>query len=108
MTYFKYMRLLFTQKLSWLLAKLKLAAQAKKVIYTIKSYQKQFGFFFVHKYFKLYDTMVKLILTKGAQILGTEYSDEIEQVQVQYCKDCLGVNKSVNDIIVLGECSRSF
>jgi len=34
--------------------------------------------------------MVKPILTYGAEIYGTEYSDALEQVHIQYLKKFLG------------------
>ena len=50
--------------------------------------------------------MVKPILTYGSEIYGIEFSDILEKVQIECCKYFLGVNKSVNDSIVLGECGR--
>ena len=93
------MGLIYTPKLSWTKAKSKLAAQARKSIYAIKSYQRSFGNFSHTEYFKLFDSMVKPILIYGAEIYGTEVSDILEQVQIQYCKEFLGVNKSVNDCV---------
>ena len=84
----------------------KLAAQARKYIFAIKSYQRNFGYFSYTEYFKLFDSMVKPILTYGSEIYGIEFSDILEKVQIEYCKYFLGVNKSVNDSIVLGECGR--
>jgi len=43
--------LLFTPKLSWSKAKEKLAAQARKSIFAIKSYQR--NLFFIHGIFKI-------------------------------------------------------
>ena len=51
-------------------------------------------------------SMVKPILTYGAEIWGTEYADIIERVHVEFCKQFLGVNNSVNNAVVLGECGR--
>ena len=59
---YKYMGLLFTSKLSWRKAKEKLAAQARKSIFAIISYQRNFGYFSYTEYFKLFDSMVKPIL----------------------------------------------
>ena len=50
--------------------------------------------------------MVKPILTYGAGIWGFEYAEVIEQVQIQFCKQFLGVNNSVNNSVALGECGR--
>jgi hypothetical protein len=46
------------------------------------------------------------MVTNGAEIYGSEISEILEQIQIQYCKDFLGVNYSVNDNVALGECGR--
>ena len=103
---YKYMGLLLTPKLSWSASKYKLASQAKKAISSIKSYQYKFGYFLHNEYFKLFDAMVLPILTFGAELWGYEYSDIIENVQLKFCREFLGVNHSVNNCIVLYECGR--
>ena len=50
--------------------------------------------------------MVKPILLYGGDIWGYEYADEIEKVQIRFCKDFLGVGPSTNDSMVMGECGR--
>ena len=72
----------------------------------IRNFQGTFGSFPLQEYFKLFDAMVKPILTYGAEIWGYEFSDIIEQVQTQFCKDFLGLNRSANDCMSLGECGR--
>jgi hypothetical protein len=103
---YKYMGLLFTPKLSWTKAHNKLSAQAKKSINAIKGFQKEFGYFNIKEQFKLFDSMVKPILTYGAELWGTTYSEEIEKVQIQFCKDFLGLGPHVNNSMALGECGR--
>ena len=100
------MGLLFTPKLSWTAAKTKLAGQARKAIYAIKHFQKSFGRFQHYEMFKLFDVMVVPILTFGAEVWGFDYCETIEQVQIQFCKEYLGVNSSVNNVVALGECGR--
>ena len=103
---YKYMGIVFTPKLSWTPAKEKLAAQARKAIYSINNYRRKFGYFSHNEYFKLVDAIVKPILTYGAEIWGFEHAEVIEQVQIQFCKQFLGVNNSVNNSVALGECGR--
>ena len=103
---YKYMGLLFTPTLSWTQAQHKLAAQAQKAIFTILNYQRSFGQFMADDLFCLFDSMVKPILCYGSSIWGHTYSDEIEKVQVNFCKKYLNVKSSTNDCIVLGECGR--
>ena len=100
--FYKYMGLLLTPKLSWS----KLDAQALKSINCIKHYQKYFGYFNYNEHFKLFDSMVKPILVHGAEIWGYHYSKIVERVQIQYCRTFLGVSKSTNNDVVLGECGR--
>ena len=101
------MGILFTPKLSWTPAKEKLAAQARKAIYSINNYQRKFGYFSHNEYFKLFDAMVKPILTYGAEIWGFEYAEVIKQVQIQFYKPLLGVNNSVNNYVALCECCKA-
>ena len=103
---YKYMGLLFSHTLSWGKAHLKLTAQAKKSILAIKTHQKKFGKFSHAEYFKLFDSMVKPILLYGGEIWGVDYIEAVERVQIQFCKDFLGVRSSTNDCMVLGECGR--
>ena len=100
------MGLLFTPKLVWTSAKIKLAAQAQKAIISIHNYQRAFGYLLQGDSFKLFDSMVKPILCYASEIWGYEYCDIIESVHVGYCKRFLGVNNSVNNCMALGECGR--
>jgi len=103
---YKYLGMLFTPTLSWSAAKSKLAAQARKAMFAIKQYQLPYGHFLPSEMFKIFDAMVLPILVYGSQIWGHTYSPEIEQIQLQFCKYYLGVNSSVNNSMVLGECGR--
>ena len=103
---YKYMGLIFTPKLSWSKAKRKLAAQARKAAFCIRNYQRKFGYFKHEEYFRLFDSMVKPILCFGSEVWGYEYSSVIESVHNEFCKNFLGVNSSVNNVVALGECGR--
>ena len=103
---YKYMGLLFTPKLVWTAAKTKLAAQARKAAFSIKQYQKPFGYFSHSDTFKLFDSMVTPILTFGSELWGFAHSEIIERSHVEFCKYFLGVNSTVNNSMVLGECGR--
>ena len=60
---YKYIGLHFTPKHSWYNTNNKLATQAKIAMYSKKSYARIFGNFSLTDYFKLFDSMVKPILT---------------------------------------------
>ena len=100
------MGILFTPRLSWTLAKTKLAAQAQKAIMQIQSYQRQHGYLLQNELFKLFDSLVKPILCYAVEIWGYEHSDIIDSVQIVFCKRFLGVNNSTNNCMALGECGR--
>ena len=55
---YKYMDLLFTPKLSWTCAKVKLVSQAQKVLLSIQNYERTYGYLLHHESFKLFDAMV--------------------------------------------------
>ena len=103
---YKYMGLIFTPKLPWSKAKRKLAAQARKAVFCIRNYQRKFGYFKHEEYFRLFDSMVSPILCFGSEVWGYEYSSLIESVHNDFCKNFLGVNSSVNNVVALGECGR--
>ena len=50
--------------------------------------------------------MVSPILCFGSEVWGYEYSSVIESVHYDFCKNFLGVNSSVNNVVALGECGR--
>ena len=96
------MGLLFTPKLLWYTAKLKLCAQAKMAIFALKQYY--FGTLPHPEMFKLFDSLIVPILTYESETWGHSYSEQIEKVQIDFCRYFLGVNQSVNNCMVLGEC----
>ena len=100
------MGLLFTPTLSWTSACEELAKQARKAICSIKQFQKPFGYFTHADIFILFDSMISPILTFGSEIWGITYSEVTEKIQVEFCKYFMGVNSTVNNSMVLGDCGR--
>ena len=100
------MELIFTPKLSWLKAKRKREAQARKASFCIRNYQRRFGYFKNEEIVCLIDAMVKPILYFGSEIWGYECSNVFESVHSEFCRYFLGVNSSVNNAVALGECKR--
>ena len=66
---YKYMGLVFTLKLSWSKAK-RFAARARKASFSIRNYQRKFGYFKHEEIFRLFDSMVKTSLC-----FGSDYRD---------------------------------
>ena len=60
---YKYMGLFITPKLIWPYAKHNLTAQARKLIISMLKLQSSVGYFEYPELFKLFDTMIKPILT---------------------------------------------
>jgi hypothetical protein len=54
----------------------------------------------------LFDTVVNPIFYVGDEIYDTKYSGILEQVHIQYCKDFLGVDPSVNECVAFAECDK--
>ena len=100
------MGLIFTPTLSWTAAKTKLASKARKAIFSIKQYQKPFGYFSLAEMFQLFYSTVVPILTFGSEIWGFAHSDIIERSQIEFCRYILGLNSTTNTSMVLGECGR--
>ena len=103
---YKYMALLFTPKLSWTSAKIKLAAQAEKALISIKNYERAYGHLLHSEISKLFDAIIKLIVCYGYKIWDYEFCEIIEYVQINLCRRILSVNKTVNNCMILGECGR--
>ena len=83
------MGILVTPKLIWSSAKKSLATQAKRAIITMSKLQSAIGYFEHQEFFKLFDSIIKPILTYGAEIWGFEESSCIKNVQNQFCKKYL-------------------
>ena len=78
----------------------------RKALLCIKQYQNPFGYFSHNEYFKLFDSLVKLVLCYASQVWGFCYVNAIETVHLDFCKRYFGLNKSTNNAVVLGECGR--
>ena len=96
---FKYMGILLAPKLSWVGAKLKLISQAKHLFLQLDLSRETLVIVLILKTLNC----VKPTLLHGDEIWGTEFYEDIERVQIKYCKAFLGVCSSTNDSIVLGD-----
>ena len=103
---YKYLGVYFTPKLIWSKTKEVLAKQSQKAASSIFRFQRLFGHFHPPDAFKLFDSMVKPIAVYGAEIWGYAYSEEIEKIQTQFCKQYVGLKQKTADIFALGECGR--
>jgi len=104
--FYKYLGSYFTPKLLWTKTKEILSLQALKAVNSILNQQKHFGYFHHHEAFKLFDSVVKPILTYSAEVWGYQYCEQIENVQIRFCKRIACLNRNVADFFALSECGR--
>jgi hypothetical protein len=106
-TYYKYLGVVFSNRLKWSKATKTLAAQANKALFAIKRLYKKCNGLSINVCFKLFDSMILPILCYGSEIWGYKKYDVIENVQLKFCKFLLGVNSNTTSSAVLGECGRN-
>jgi hypothetical protein len=85
-TYYKYLGLTFSSRLSWTMGQKTLAAQAHKVVAFILQVSRKVKCFDVEMLWMLFDKMVLPILTYGSEIWGVNTHNCIERVQNKFCK----------------------
>jgi len=56
--------------------------------------------------FMLFDKMVKPVALYGAEIWGTKRYKSLEDVQIKFCKQVLGLPNHAANLASLGECGR--
>ena len=103
---YKYLGATFTTKLSWTKTKDSLALQASKAVNCIHRYQHHFGYFPHREAFKLFDSIVKAILTYSSEIWGHQDCPVIERIHTQFCKRLCCLNQNVANYFAISECGR--
>lgn len=104
-SYYKYLGVTMSTRLSWTPAQTVLAAQARKALLMISQVNNQCEFSFTTTC-KIFDTCIVPILTYGSEIWGTCVNNIIESVHMKFCKMQLGVSINTPTPAVLGECGR--
>ena len=105
-SFYKYLGMYMTPKLSWSKTHEFAAKQASKAIACIFRYQKSFGRFRPFEIFKLFDSMVKPILCYGAEIWGYQFTEQVEIVHLNFCKQYCMLPQQTANVFVYGECGR--
>ena len=103
-TYYKYLGIVFSSRLSWSKALETLASQAEKTMYMIRAISRECNDLPVSLKFDLFDKTVLPILLYGSEVWGFEMQNKIESVHVKFCKYVLGVSHVTSNCAVLGEC----
>ena len=105
-TYYKYLGLVFSSKLSWSKATYTLASQARKAIALFRCFDYRVEGVDLKKALLVFDKAIAPILFYGAELWGHSMVDSIERVQLSFCKYILGVGKAACNEAVLGEVGR--
>ena len=104
-SYYKYLGLTMSSRLSWSPAQETLAAQANKAIHVINQVNYNCGYSFKCA-FNIFDKCVNPIISYGSEIWGPDIHYSIENVQLKFSKRQLGVGIQAPNYAVLGECGR--
>jgi hypothetical protein len=91
-TYYKYLGLIFSSRLSWSKTIKTLRQQAEKAIIAVKIICNKCGELPFNIAFHLFDTLVLPILCYGSEIWGYQINADIEIVHRSYCKYILGTS----------------
>ena len=104
-SYYKYLGVTMSTRLSWSPAQTTLAVQAKKAQLAINKVNNQCDYSFKTAC-DIFDKCILPILTYGSEVWGVEVHKAIESVHSKFCKIQLGVGKNTPNPAVLGECGR--
>ena len=105
-TYYKYLGLVVSSRLSWYACQKTLAEQASKALFAVKRNLMQLGTLSVDLLFKIFDTKILPILTYGAEIWCNHEGKDVEKVHHDFCKYVLKVSRLTPNVFVRGELGR--
>jgi hypothetical protein len=105
-SFYKYLGIIFTSKLQWSLAQKTLASQGLKAMFNISRVSRLADGFSPKMQLDMFSKMIMPILTYGAEIWGYKTERCVENVQIKFCKQILGVSSSASRAVALGECGR--
>ena len=104
-SYYKYLGILMSTRLSWSPAQRYLASQAERACYALNDVLYNCDFSFKIG-MKLFDACVLPILTYGGELFAQNVHNCLETVKLKYFKKLLGVGRNSNDAAVRGECGQ--
>ena len=105
-SYYKYLGIIISSRLSWTPAQTTLAAQASKSLSVINQLNHKCNYSFTTSC-ELFDKCTVPVLTYGSEVWGTDVNICIENVQLKFCRSELGVGSKAASPAVLGECGRN-
>ncbi|XP_067664324.1 uncharacterized protein [Haliotis asinina] len=105
-TYYNYLGILFSNRLSWSKCVDTLAVKGNKALFFIKKLLFMLPGLPVNIAFKLFDIKIKPVLLYGAEVWGFQRYPVLESLHSNFCKFVLGVSKYNSGNAVLAECGR--
>ena len=105
-TYYKYLGLFYSSRLNWSYAVKNLCIQSQKSVNMLKRLIGRCQSLPMNIIFEIFDTTILPVLSYASEIWGYKKYDEIEKVQLRFCKYLLGVGNNTTGHAVLGEVGR--
>ena len=105
-SYYKYLGLLISSRLSWSPAQRTLSQQAEKAMNYIYKVNYECNFSYMTSS-NIFDKCVLPIVLYGSEIWGVKAHNVIECVLLKFCRQQLGVGTNAPAPALLGECGRS-
>ena len=104
-SYYKYLGVTMSTRLSWSPAQVTLATQAGKALNIINQVNYKCDYSFKSSC-NIFDQCVVPVLTYGSEVWGTDVHKAIENIHLKFCKNQLGVGSRTPTPAILGECGR--
>lgn len=105
-TYYSYLGILFSSRLSWSKWADNQACKASKIIFKIRNMFNRLESINCTTALKIFDAKIKPMVLYGSEIWGTKAYECIEHIQIRFIKTFLGVGKSTENHLVLKEMGR--
>ena len=104
-TYYKYLGLVISSRLTWTKALQTLASQTTKALALFRRFDYYVNGVNPKTALIVFDRAIAPVLY-GSEIWGHTVAEPIEKVQITFCKFILGVGKTANNVAILGEVGR--
>lgn len=101
--YYSYLGLIFSSRLCWSTCLDNHRCRAASRVSAVRGLFNKLRVVDPRTAFKIFDLKIKPVLLYGAEIWGTQDSENIEKVQMQFCKAYLTIGKTTPNVLSLRE-----